>query len=281
MIKTKSTTCSTLFLVLFCVSNNCIAQLSPLTIGAIPAGDSIIIRYSVVINNPLPVGVTQISNQGTVSGSNFSNVVTDDPDSGPANDPTITVLNLVSLPVFIAELKAFRKDAAIELNWNVLTETDIIGYDIEKSTDGSTFLKAGYLTAFNNPSGTAEYKWLDVVPYIGNNYYRLKILELNGITKYTSIVKVLFGNGAPAVNIYPNPVQNKVITLQFTGMEKGVYSLLFTNLHGQTVYQKTISHSGGNAAHVINMPGQIQGGVYYLKTTNGAVSFTTKIIVSN
>ena len=35
-------------------------------------------------------GTTQISNQGTVSGSNFSNVLTDDTAVGGASDPTIT-----------------------------------------------------------------------------------------------------------------------------------------------------------------------------------------------
>ncbi|HNJ44291.1 MAG TPA: hypothetical protein PKZ53_27665, partial [Acidobacteriota bacterium] len=58
------------------------------TIGTLPGGESVTIRFNVTVNNPLPTpqispsqpAVTQVLNQGTVSGGNFSNVLTDDPD---------------------------------------------------------------------------------------------------------------------------------------------------------------------------------------------------------
>ncbi|HEX8634975.1 MAG TPA: Calx-beta domain-containing protein [Pyrinomonadaceae bacterium] len=62
----------------------------PMSIGTLGAGKSVTITFSVTVNNPLASSVTQISNQGTVSGSNFSNVLTDDPDAGGASDPTVT-----------------------------------------------------------------------------------------------------------------------------------------------------------------------------------------------
>ena len=62
-------------------------------IGAIPAGESVTITYQVTVNNPY-LGGSNVSNQGTVSGSNFSNVLTDDPAVGGANDPTLTPILL-------------------------------------------------------------------------------------------------------------------------------------------------------------------------------------------
>ncbi|HZB47443.1 MAG TPA: lamin tail domain-containing protein, partial [Pyrinomonadaceae bacterium] len=59
-------------------------------IGTLPAGETVTITFQVTINNPLPSGTTQVSNQGTVSGSNFSSVLTDDPDTVALNDPTVT-----------------------------------------------------------------------------------------------------------------------------------------------------------------------------------------------
>jgi uncharacterized repeat protein (TIGR01451 family) len=58
-------------------------------VGTLPAGKSVTITFSVTINTPYAGGST-ISNQATVSGSNFSDVVTDDPDTGAANDATLT-----------------------------------------------------------------------------------------------------------------------------------------------------------------------------------------------
>lgn len=75
---------------------------TPISIGTLPPGKSITITFQVTINSPLPGGVCQLANQGTVSGSNFSSVLTDDPDFGGANDPTITVLATLLPPTITA-----------------------------------------------------------------------------------------------------------------------------------------------------------------------------------
>src|SRR5205085_1902157 len=63
---------------------------SPVSIGTLPPGKSVIVKFAVTINNP--TAATAISNQGTVSGGNFSNVLTDDPNVGGAADPTVTLV---------------------------------------------------------------------------------------------------------------------------------------------------------------------------------------------
>src|SRR5205085_9647300 len=47
-----------------------------LSIGTIPAGESVTIMFQVTINSPLPNGVCSITNVGHVTGSNFSPVDT-------------------------------------------------------------------------------------------------------------------------------------------------------------------------------------------------------------
>jgi hypothetical protein len=47
-------------------------------------------------DDPLPAGVFQVSNQGRVSGDNFADVLTDDPDSGAVGDPTVTPVDTPS-----------------------------------------------------------------------------------------------------------------------------------------------------------------------------------------
>ena len=59
------------------------------SIGTLRAGKTVHIQFQVTVNSPYLGGAT-VSNQGTVSGSNFSDVLTDDPAVGGANDPTLT-----------------------------------------------------------------------------------------------------------------------------------------------------------------------------------------------
>jgi uncharacterized repeat protein (TIGR01451 family) len=67
----------------------------------LPPGKSVTIMFQATINalNTLPVGTSQVCNQGTVSGSNFGPVLTDDPGKPGATDPTCTTLNVADLAV--------------------------------------------------------------------------------------------------------------------------------------------------------------------------------------
>src|SRR5258708_28354503 len=60
-----------------------------LNIGTLAAGDSVTITSQVTIDNPYSGG-PNVSNKGTVSGTNFTSVLTDDPAFGGATDPTLT-----------------------------------------------------------------------------------------------------------------------------------------------------------------------------------------------
>jgi VCBS repeat-containing protein len=75
-------------------SPSCHYLSAPVNIGTLPPGKSVIVSYRVTINNPVSVGTTQISSQGTVSGSNFASVLTDDPNVVGASDPTVTQLSI-------------------------------------------------------------------------------------------------------------------------------------------------------------------------------------------
>ncbi len=70
-------------------------------IATLPAGESVIITFQVTVNavGSLPVGTTQVCNQGTVSGSNFSNVLTDDPAVAGTANPTCTSLNVADVAI--------------------------------------------------------------------------------------------------------------------------------------------------------------------------------------
>ncbi|MCA1817019.1 MAG: cadherin-like domain-containing protein [Acidobacteria bacterium] len=61
-------------------------------IGTLAPNDSVTITFQVTIDDPYSGGAN-ISNQGTVSGSNFSNVLTDDPDVAGTANPTLTPVN--------------------------------------------------------------------------------------------------------------------------------------------------------------------------------------------
>lgn len=97
------------------------------SIGTIPAGREVVIEFDVTVNQPLPPGaVTEVVNQGTVSGSNFAAVVTDDPDVPGIADPTVTPIAF--------ELGDLNRDGVLEF------ETD---FAVFQARFGDTVTPAG------------------------------------------------------------------------------------------------------------------------------------------
>ncbi|MBW2622820.1 MAG: DUF11 domain-containing protein [Deltaproteobacteria bacterium] len=63
-------------------------------VGTIPSGGSVTISFRVTILFPQSPGVSVVSNQGLVSGSNFTSVHTDDPATPAPGDATRTTLTI-------------------------------------------------------------------------------------------------------------------------------------------------------------------------------------------
>jgi uncharacterized repeat protein (TIGR01451 family) len=71
----------------------------PLNAFNIPPGATVTITFDVDVDNPLGVCANSVSNQGTVTGNNFANVPSDDPDAVGGTNPTITGLDAVALAI--------------------------------------------------------------------------------------------------------------------------------------------------------------------------------------
>src|SRR6185503_1918490 len=73
-----------------------------LNIGILPAGKSVTIKFDVTVDNPWQGATNTVSNQGSVTGTNFGPVLTDDPDAAGAANPTLTPIDQPDVPVAVS-----------------------------------------------------------------------------------------------------------------------------------------------------------------------------------
>lgn len=249
--------------------------LTPLTLGTIHPGDSVVIYYDVTINAGAG---SQVSNQGTITGSNFTTLVTDDPDTGPLSDATITALNVFPLPVTLYTMSAVQKGNDVEVAWQVTAESNLAKYDVEKSSDGRSFSKIGEVTAQNNGQNT-RYRFLDAAINNGTHYYRLKIIDRSAGSRYSAVVRVDLSGRIGSVSVFPNPAAQKQITVQLSNMEKGTYQLEIYNSAGQPVYHQSIQHNGGSLSRGFTLPASLTAGTYFVRLRSEETSFTQPLLV--
>lgn len=166
------------------------------------------------------------------------------------------------LPVTITQLKATQKNNKVEINFTTVNEINIDHYVVEKSSNAVQFTTLQQLTANGSGSYTAD----DANTIQGANYYRVKIVEQNGRSYYSNIVKIIIGKtGANDFVIYPNPVKGNSFSIQLVNKEKGVYVVQLSNANGQTIVTKSINHLGGSLTVRIPINATLSQGIYQLK----------------
>ncbi len=130
-----------------------------INIGLLPAGKAVGISFQASINDPFPGGVTQVANQGIVSGNNFDELVTDDPDTSALGDPTITPIEVVVTPMADLSLhKLVDKSTAKPDETITFTLTlNNIGPDGATGIQVADAIPAGLTDVVVTPSGTTTY----------------------------------------------------------------------------------------------------------------------------
>ena len=216
-------------------------------IGDLPPGASIVIFGAFQVQD-YAAGVVEIMNQGQVTGSNFSPVSTDDPDTGDPSDPTSTQVDPGSaLPVELVAFSAIVDNAGVVLNWQTASETDNAGFEIEQQSggletgSGELVVSDWEMIAFVEGHGTTDsqrsYTYAvssDLNP--GLYRFRLKQIDFDGAFEYSPVVEAVVEvpRQLSLGQNYPNPF-NPQTNIDFTVPASGQASLKVYSMLGRQV----------------------------------------------
>ena len=174
----------------------------------------------------------------------------------------------IALPVTFTSVKAYLQDKNINVEWRVENELNIKQYEVEKSTNGTQFTSLQIIPATANGRPSAIYVIMDTKPVEGYNYYRVKSIDINGKTAYTNVVKVLMGSLKHDISIYPNPITDGMIHLQFLNQPQGKYGIRLLNKLGQLIMSREINRADGNGTEIIKWDFNLAHGMYQLQVIN-------------
>ncbi|MEI9943355.1 MAG: SBBP repeat-containing protein [Chitinophagaceae bacterium] len=133
------------------------------------------------------------------------------------------------LPVTLLQFTAIPlNNSKVQLKWATVSEQNTASFLIEHSSDGIHYMSIGTVAAAGNSSTTLQYNFTDNNPLAGANFYRLKVVDIDGTFSYSEI-RVLNFNGTKTILIYPNPARER---LTITGAETGM-ELRLLNAAGQ------------------------------------------------
>ncbi len=171
------------------------------------------------------------------------------------------------LPVSFTQIKAKAENGGVNVEWHVQNETNVVSYEIARATDNSTFIKIGSVAAGGANSLIKSYNFFDSDPESGDNFYRVKSIDINGNVQYTNVVKATVANGIMKIVLLSNPVTNNTIRLSFINAPDAAYKLSLYGNDGKKILEKSIAHTGRNAVYKLPA-GNLAKGLYVLQIAN-------------
>jgi|GEM_PF-2731920 len=150
------------------------------------------------------------------------------------------------------------------LTWNTAKEQDVATIVVERSGVDETWTSITEIA----PKGQMEnrYSTIDSLPLLGNNMYRLKMVDYDGTFSYSQVAMVNFLGVVPAnVHVYPNPTTGIVM---LEGLPQAA-EITMHNVVGELLLSKTTA-MGKMTLDLASFP----AGIYFIriKYPNGQFS---------
>ncbi len=181
-----------------------------------------------------------------------------------------------NLAIELDRIWAEAEDNDIKIYWTTASETNNLGFELERSTDAINFEPIKWIAGQGNSLISTDYKYID--SNVDENivyYYRLKAVETSGKEEYSPIVSASLGSSADDVPVFPNPIRQNE-SLSFLAISDGNSQLKIFNESGQLIFSHQFSALKGEIVNFTVPP--LTAGLHLVTISNGEYTKRTKLV---
>ena len=121
--------------------------------------------------------------------------------------------NITPLPLQWISFAGQIDGTRIHLEWQTANSVNNDRFEVQRSTDGKTFAVIGTLPdkgGVQNTIGEAAYDYTDNDPVKGNNFYRIRQVDKDGRSSFSSVVTIVLQTFSTAFHLQQNPVVDQL-----------------------------------------------------------------------
>ncbi|THU38385.1 T9SS type A sorting domain-containing protein [Niastella caeni] len=181
------------------------------------------------------------------------------------------------LPITLHTWNGVYKNNKTYLTWQTDQGSNFSHFVIEHSTDGIHFSSLGQVAASTSTASTLQYSFVDAFPASGVNYYRLKMVDIDGQYKYSGIITLRPDAKGVRVSATPNPFTDHVVITIESATDEAVQLRVF-NSDGKLVWRKASFVTAGTNAQYYNDLQSLPKGIYFIKVNKQNTVAEIKII---
>ncbi|HOT96098.1 MAG TPA: T9SS type A sorting domain-containing protein [bacterium] len=221
----------------------------------------------------------------------FENVLTTSPFYGAAKsisyvtteDP-YEIVGSVSLPVELTTFTAAVKNTSLSdvvlLEWHTVGESNNLGFDVERSLDGKSFTRLGFVAGAGSTNLAQSYGFTDSKVEVGTYFYRLRQIDRNGAFTYSDVreVEVTAPQRYELTQNFPNPF-NPQTEIVFRVKQEGMVTLKVFDLLGREV-RTLVNEKKTAGVHRVTFDAHaLPSGVYVYSITMGSFHDVKKMLL--
>jgi hypothetical protein len=184
------------------------------------------------------------------------------------------------LPVTLLNFTVTKQGDNAQLNWSTSSEENNKGFEIQRSTDQSSWAVLNFIAGAGNSQVQNDYQYLDQNLPAGTYYYRLRQVDYDGNSSFSKIVPVTF-DGGMALELKqnrPNPFNNNT-SISMVIPKAGRVQLMLYDQMGRPIQQLMDEEKmPGTYTVTVNKNG-LSSGIYYYKMTALGQVITKKMTV--
>ena len=187
----------------------------------------------------------------------------------------------VVLPVQFLNLNGVLQGSNVLLNWTVIASKDVDHFEVERSTDNSTYIKTGTVSQTVKLNEQQNFSFNDDISIINTEvvYYRIKVIGKNGEIQYSNIIVIHLKQSKTAVNIMPNPARDYVSVIFFAEQNTSVTLRLIDNMGKMVLLQNRKVIKGTNTLQLTGLT-KFSNGIYSLQLFVNGETVTEKLVLA-
>ena len=210
----------------------------------------------------IPLKLTALTNPVTF-GYTTSPVVANNQTDVAGESPSFG-----ALPLSLLQFTGTTAHAAqVQLQWKTAQEINTKDFEVEWATDGLQYKKITTISAAGNSTVNRQYSYLHTQPTDGNNYYRLKMQDIDGSFTYSPVVKVTIAVETLSVNFFPNPVAD-FLQMNINAIKSETIVLNLHSADGKIIASKQFPVVKGSNQFTWNFQSVPAGNYFISSSTN-------------
>ena len=177
-----------------------------------------------------------------------------------------TAVSEGTIPVELIKFVAFNHNRDVVLNWSTATETNNMGFEIQRSANGTDFYRLTFVEGRGTATETQDYTYIDKNLDPGRYTYRLKQMDFDGSSEYSHVaeMEITAPHEYSLEQNFPNPF-NPVTKIKFGLASDSNVTLKVFDVLGQEV-ANLINNNLSAGLHDIDFNAAgIHSGVYFYR----------------